>query len=511
MHANPAPRLLLAGLLALLAASVQAANGEVVGRVITQTGEVAAVGPDGERRGLGRRDPVYEGDTLVTGDPGRAQIRFKDDGLTDLRPGSRFQVAEYRAGQATGDEDKSVVMRLIKGGMRTVTGAVGRDNKDRYRMETPVANIGIRGTQYQLNYCQSQCGGGAPGLYGGVTRGGVEVANQGGEAAFGQGQYFYVASASQSPEGLLTPPPGVLDRPGGSAGDGEQEASADGEAGGGEDAEPLSAGPALDDSDYQVGEAATEGLQETAEEQQDKTGDTAQDWNIDAVEGSPDAWGGAYPDVSTTFGLAGNQTEAVSVDSQGVVRSMTLKTAYDNTVTFQVDANAEPAETGNAFDGAVYWGRWQESDVSKTTSPSGIGEHTGDFHYVYADDLTTPTEFSQLSGTATYAWAGGTKPQGSSGTAYAVDQFTLQVDFGTAELTQGTLKLTATSDGANDVSYELSSQLLDGPRFSTTPQGENWGKVKGRLLGQDAEGVMVMYNLWGNSAYINGAGALEKQ
>lgn len=213
-------RVALPLLLLPLAFAAPAASGDRVGRVITQTGEVAAIGPDGERRELSRRDPVFEGDTLVTGKPGRAQIRFEDEGLTHLRPDTRFEIEQYRSGEEGGDEEKNVLTRLVEGGLRTITGAVGREDEDNYRMDTPVASIGIRGTQYELNYCQQECAGNDPGLYGGVAEGGIRVSNQGGTASFAEGQYFHVASPSKPPRDLATPPAGVLERsPGKGPGD----------------------------------------------------------------------------------------------------------------------------------------------------------------------------------------------------------------------------------------------------------------------------------------------------
>ena len=44
--------------------------------------------------------------------------------------------------------DGTLLFNFIRGGMRTVSGAIGKVNRNNYRVQTPVATIGIRGTSY---------------------------------------------------------------------------------------------------------------------------------------------------------------------------------------------------------------------------------------------------------------------------------------------------------------------------------------------------------------------------
>ncbi|GMR07409.1 MAG: hypothetical protein BMS9Abin26_0412 [Gammaproteobacteria bacterium] len=195
--------------LVLLPASASAAV--KVGKVITSIGVVTARAEDGSSRSLKRRSAILEGDMLLTGEDSRAQIRFKDGALVSLRPNTEFLVKEYKYnGKQDGTE--SAAMKLIKGGMRTVTGAIGKQHKDRYRMETAVATIGIRGTYYGLRMCAGNCGAGVEdGLYGGVIDGEIFSRNGSGEDTFGNDQYFRIASYNSSPVRLLTPPGVVFD------------------------------------------------------------------------------------------------------------------------------------------------------------------------------------------------------------------------------------------------------------------------------------------------------------
>jgi hypothetical protein len=60
-----------------------------------------------------------------------------------LRPRSELVVDEYNFND---DDDDSSLVSLTRGGLRTVTGALGRARPDKVKIDTPVATMGIRGT-----------------------------------------------------------------------------------------------------------------------------------------------------------------------------------------------------------------------------------------------------------------------------------------------------------------------------------------------------------------------------
>ena len=94
--------------------------------------------------------------------------------------------------------------RLLKGGFRAVSGLIGHVNRDEYRVSTPVATIGIRGTDYIVVLCDAACAAdpvfseslppGASangGVVVGVISGGVFVTNEAGKGtALGENQYL---------------------------------------------------------------------------------------------------------------------------------------------------------------------------------------------------------------------------------------------------------------------------------------------------------------------------------
>jgi hypothetical protein len=69
-----------------------------------------------------------------------------DGGLLSIQPESQLAINQYQFNEST--KDGSVSMSLLKGGLRTVTGALNKASNN-YKMETPVASIGVRGTHYE--------------------------------------------------------------------------------------------------------------------------------------------------------------------------------------------------------------------------------------------------------------------------------------------------------------------------------------------------------------------------
>lgn len=156
-------------------------------------GDVLAIGPDGARRPIAKGDALAPGDQVATGQ-GRAQLRFSDGGVVDLAPDSAFRIDAYAFdGAEDGTERK--LMTLLKGALRTISGAIGHLHQETYRLDTPVASIGIRGTGYTADL--------SLGLRVEVGEGAVVVANQAGAVQIQRGQAGFVRDAFSAP--VLTP------------------------------------------------------------------------------------------------------------------------------------------------------------------------------------------------------------------------------------------------------------------------------------------------------------------
>lgn len=129
------------------ATQVQTKN---AGLTLMARGNVTATATDTRQsRDLSRKAPVFNIDQVSTGAQSQAQFRMLDGALLALQSDTELLISEYKAGSAT--EQGSVVMELVKGSLRTVTGSIKGDAGN-YQLKTPVGSIGIRGTTFQLSY-----------------------------------------------------------------------------------------------------------------------------------------------------------------------------------------------------------------------------------------------------------------------------------------------------------------------------------------------------------------------
>lgn len=178
----------------LLAASIAMLSGhamaETAGRVSFVTGTVTAKSGDGSTRQLQKGDIINGGDKIST-QAGRVQIRFTDGGFVSLQPNTVFGVDEYLYTNRK-PEETSLFFSLLQGGMRTLTGAIGKVNKQSYKVRTPVATIGIRGTEYLASLTER-------GLIVSVGSGFVNVANEHGDITGGAGQNISVPDGTMQP------------------------------------------------------------------------------------------------------------------------------------------------------------------------------------------------------------------------------------------------------------------------------------------------------------------------
>lgn len=152
-------------------------------------GNVTAVGANGQTRALGKGAQVEQGDTINT-NGGRAQLRFTDGAYVSLQPESQFRIDQYRY-EGKSDGNEKGFFSLLKGGLRTITGLVGRSNKRNYQVSTSVATIGIRGTEYTIQYGKS--------VTGTVGEGEINVCNGAGCLSVVNGESYYVQNQELKP------------------------------------------------------------------------------------------------------------------------------------------------------------------------------------------------------------------------------------------------------------------------------------------------------------------------
>ena len=477
------------------------------GRVLTARGEVIARQPGGEARALTRGDRVYEGDTLLTGDGGRAQIRFIDQGLVQLQPRTEFIIEHYR--ETEGEE--GAMTRLVEGGLRALSGSIGQRDREHYRLDTPVASIGIRGTHYALNHCAADCAPGLEGTVGGVISGRIAVNNDAGEREFGRNQFFSVPDRNTPPRRLSRPPAGLLDAT--DADEGEEEDEEEGavdEEGAVSEATEQAGGESSSDNETLPAVLADDDLR-------------LQDFSVDGVAcdrcvaGFTFAGGlgilfsgrHTYDDNGDSF----THETILYADTSGthpILQGFDLSyndSYYDESWSaslFGLDGHS-PEDIGGHTGFGVGWGRWAEGSYSVSHTGED-GQPQGDWYYVLVDDIDRiTTDFSGLGnlGNQSFSWYGGVS-------SHTINEFTISVDFSENIIFDAYASFDTASGSLVFQGLDWNEPLSEYFLFDITGAEGSYLLVDGSFLGRNAEGAMIVFDSEGASEQINGAGLLTR-
>lgn len=192
------------------------ANVAASARVAALLGPVSATAPGGERRIVVEGGPVYPGEIVETSGNGHAILVFRDNTKVTVQPRTQFRVENFVYNRES-PGDGSVVFNLLRGGMRVLTGLVGRSRPQSVRMSTPTATVGIRGTGLDIVSEPDGCAapGGAAGCTLVATWDGEGVLNPGtvNEFAVPSGVFAVQDTANSAPRSLPTPPPVMINIP----------------------------------------------------------------------------------------------------------------------------------------------------------------------------------------------------------------------------------------------------------------------------------------------------------
>lgn len=138
------------GIVAILLSFVAgpaAAELVAAGRVTFVIGAVEVVGAGGESRVIEAGAPILAGDRIVTVAGQHVHVRFVDGAYLSVRPGSRLAIERYDVGP----QDTAIRFNLEQGVVRSITGEAAQARKDRFRLNTPMAAIGVRGTDFVVH------------------------------------------------------------------------------------------------------------------------------------------------------------------------------------------------------------------------------------------------------------------------------------------------------------------------------------------------------------------------
>jgi FecR-like protein len=186
------------------------------GTVQYLSGTLSAQRPDGTVRVLAERSSVAVGEVITTQRESYAQLRFSDGGQVTLRPETQVRIESYAYEEGRPDRD-NFAMQLFKGGLRSLTGLIGKrsNNRNAYRMVTSTATIGIRGTDYTAIQIAAPPPGQTPppnslppGVYVTVADGTIAFISGGVEQLVGVGQAAFSGNLNLPPR-LIPPPPNL--------------------------------------------------------------------------------------------------------------------------------------------------------------------------------------------------------------------------------------------------------------------------------------------------------------
>ncbi|MES2787733.1 MAG: FecR domain-containing protein [Pseudomonadota bacterium] len=150
------PRFWLAAVGISLVACASGAAAQGAGEVEFSRGVGFAQTAGQVPRTLGKGLSLREGDRLTTSDGASAIIRLDDGTRMTVRPNSEIVLQQYRYRENA--PDNSMLMQLVRGGFRAVTGLIAKSSPNAARIQTSTATIGIRGTDFDARICARDCG-----------------------------------------------------------------------------------------------------------------------------------------------------------------------------------------------------------------------------------------------------------------------------------------------------------------------------------------------------------------
>jgi len=444
-----------------------------------------------------------------------------------------LRLDEYNyQGQEDGTEKNT--MSLIKGGFRTITGVVGKKNKKNYKVNTPVATIGIRGTHYGLHYCGSDCGVNTgdgkfqnkEGLYGGVVDGAVVANNDSGEIRLGNDEYFHVASKTSEPQVLLVPPSIIFkasDTTGGNANDGSDPVK--------EESPIVTNG----DTDYLLPppDEQVAGLPPPPNDPPLPTPVPKEEGPAGTTKLETGVLGIAFidgPPANSVSGMLNTNYDVIYVNNAGEpayikhvdqnfdpANEPTNATKCDPCEIYVTGTNASNQGSNNAL--GVSWGRWNAADYKITQNGTPITPVTS-LSYIYSNNVTSSVRLADLHEKHTTATYSVSNIIGSDANLTDIGSATLDVsaNFLTQKFTGVNYSISATDTwvgyidpSVGEVAFTDNFIPLKGTCDGACTDNTT-GKLNATFVGNDAEGMMTTFNINADTSNesISGAALLTK-
>jgi hypothetical protein len=407
-------------------------------------GDVNLRQTDGRVTALAKGGNIDSGHAIVTGNNGRAQVKFTDGGLISLQPSTEFRISSY-VDQNSPKDDRFLV-DLLRGSMRAITGLIGKRNRDNYKLTTTTATIGIRGSGFKVGYNPD----GTLGITSELDK--IEVCNQSGCIGLVAGESVRVIDSTTPP--VRTSEQAKVDTPP-------------------TEKDPVVVGDKVNNAGKaEIVEAAREASKA------DPVQRTFTDIAVAAV--------GTNSGNKYTFTSSTNATTSFSDNK--------LLKVIDGTGgfgTWSESGTPGPASdfksSGNVTDANfIGWGTWVagQREYLGTTMLNHV-------HYV-AGRPTSSTQMATLmagGGTATYSLIGHTTPI-RGGTAGTLNSATFSVNFGSTQYTVNASMDTSFGTIADSATVFSTSATFSGSYISGALIGTNAG-LAGLTYAKDLGGGMI--------------------
>ena len=173
------------------------------GEIEYLSGRVSVINAKGDLRSPNLHERVEEGDTLITSRDGEIHVLTDDSGFIALRPNTQLKINSYRV---DGGESDTVVLNLLRGSFRSITGWISKTHRDGYKIQTATATIGIRGTDHEPLVIDD---GENAGTYDKVNTGGTSLETPFGRVEIGEKQAGFVPKSATEPPKLLAKIPEI--------------------------------------------------------------------------------------------------------------------------------------------------------------------------------------------------------------------------------------------------------------------------------------------------------------
>lgn len=174
----------------MVSASAWAASGYVYDAV----GDVSAAVGKNATQHIKKNGAIIPDTIINTGDKSYTVLKFEDGQVVTLQSNSIFQVRKYKYDTKRTDQNKAV-FSMFEGGMRFVTGLIGQRNNKAFRLATPNATIGVRGTDFMVALVNGV-------VYSQVVSGSIRMTNDAGTAIFFAGQAAVVPTHKSLPKAI---------------------------------------------------------------------------------------------------------------------------------------------------------------------------------------------------------------------------------------------------------------------------------------------------------------------